>query len=151
MHSIYIILPCVLFTHTVAENDFYDVWEEIFGLAGEWRSVLSVLRIYPSVKSTIGTKYNNDPSACLEAGVLAWLRKDFDVKKYGLPSWQTLVKAVANPTGGKNTALAQKIAQNHPGTIFVKSINVLMTKFFVTYSLVSYFVSHVVEYVFSFI
>ena len=131
MHSMHCTAMLIVYSY-VAESDFYDVWEDIFGLAGEWRSVLSGLRIYPSVKSTIGTTYNNDPSACLEAGLLAWLRKDFDVKKYGLPSWRTLVKAVANPTGGKNTALAQKIAQNHPGTISVKNNNVLMTRFFVT-------------------
>ena len=37
------------------------------------------------------------------------------VKRFGNPTWRKLMKAVEDPVGGNNHALAQKIAREHPG------------------------------------
>jgi len=37
------------------------------------------------------------------------------VERFGKPTWRRLVKAVEDPAGGNNCALAQKIAAEHPG------------------------------------
>ena len=37
------------------------------------------------------------------------------VKKFGKPTWKSLVKAVEDNVGGNNPALAQTIAKKHPG------------------------------------
>ena len=37
------------------------------------------------------------------------------VKRFGNPTWRKLVKAVDDPVGGNNHALALKIAAEHPG------------------------------------
>ena len=44
-----------------------------------------------------------------------WLKKNYNVKKFGEPTWQMLVKAVGNRAGGGNNALAEKIATSHKG------------------------------------
>ena len=37
------------------------------------------------------------------------------VERFGKPTWRRLVKAVEDHVGGSNSALAQKIATEHPG------------------------------------
>ena len=37
------------------------------------------------------------------------------VEKFRKPTWERLVEAVKDDTGGNNPALAQKIAKDHPG------------------------------------
>ena len=44
-----------------------------------------------------------------------WLKKTYNVKRFGEPSWKLLVKAVSDQAGGNDRALAEKIAQNHQG------------------------------------
>ena len=38
-----------------------------------------------------------------------WLKKSYNVEKYGDPSWQTLREAVRNPVGADSPAGADKI------------------------------------------
>ena len=44
-----------------------------------------------------------------------WLKKNYNVEKFGPPTWKMLVEAVAAPNGGNNRSLAEKIATLHPG------------------------------------
>ena len=43
----------------------------------------------------------------------AWLKQQYNVAKYGPPTWRMLVRAVDSPAGGNNPALALAIAGNH--------------------------------------
>ena len=45
-----------------------------------------------------------------------WLRGNYDTEMHGPPTWKMLVEAVRAPTGGNNTALAKRIARDHPHT-----------------------------------
>ena len=42
--------------------------------------------------------------------ILNWLRGNYNTEMHGPPTWKMLVDAVRAPTGGNNTALAEKIA-----------------------------------------
>ena len=42
-----------------------------------------------------------------------WLRKNYNVKKFGEPTWRQLVKAVGHPDGGADMVLAMEIAKKH--------------------------------------
>ena len=44
-----------------------------------------------------------------------WLKKSYNTGRFGDPSWQLLARAVGDPAGGNNPALAEKIASNHEG------------------------------------
>ena len=45
--------------------------------------------------------------------VTDWLEKNYNVKKFGPPTWKSLVEAVGHRAGGANMALAEKIAKSH--------------------------------------
>ena len=42
-----------------------------------------------------------------------WLRKEYNVEKFGEPNWQWIVKTVANSADGSDPALALIIAKKH--------------------------------------
>ena len=58
-----------------------------------------------------------DPGQCLKEVLKRWLRKNYDHHKYGHPSWRFLVRAVGDPNGGNDCALAETIGKNHAGKL----------------------------------
>ena len=75
------------------------------------------LRMMPSEEDAIASKYQGNPSDCLRAVMTKWLQKGYNYQEHGSPTWRMLVKAVADPAGGDNVALAEKIARNHQGKV----------------------------------
>ena len=47
--------------------------------------------------------------------LIKWLKKSYNVGKYGPSTWRMLVKAVDSPAGGNNRALPETIAEKLPG------------------------------------
>ena len=97
------------------EDDAYDVYREVVSLAGSWSNMCLALRLRPSDRSKIAAAHTGNPDECLEAVVVKWLQKSYNYQKCGCPSWRMLVKAVDDPAGGNNSALAETIAKKHPG------------------------------------
>ena len=62
-----------------------------------------------------GTVVQNqlDLTKALTEVLLTWLRRQYNVEKYGHPTWQRLREAVDSPSGGDNPALAEKIAKKY--------------------------------------
>ena len=71
------------------------------------------LRMKPDILDTIQAENPGNPTACLIATLKEWLNRNYNVKRFGEPTWQRLVEAVSHPAGGANVALATKIAENH--------------------------------------
>ena len=94
-------------------DDLFDVKKELILVAARWRDVGIALRLKPNTLDNIETKYNSDPHRCLELMVTEWLRRNYNVRKFGEPTWQKLVEAVNSPAGGANSALASDIAERH--------------------------------------
>ena len=107
---------CVLHTPT-GEDDVYEVYEEVHTIAGNWRQIAVGLRLPLRMKSVFAEMHSNNPKDCLLAVLEEWLKGNHNVEKYGHPSWRALVKAVADPTGGANPALAHSIAAKHSGIL----------------------------------
>ena len=82
-------------------------------MANEWRNIGLALRLNPDTLRTISTK--DKSKDCLLDVLTQWLKKTYTVKRFGEPSWKLLVKAVSEPAGGNDHALAEKIAQKHQG------------------------------------
>ena len=74
------------------------------------------LGLLPSDLSAIETTHPRNPHRCLQTVVIKWLQKSYNYQRYSCPSWRMLVKSVADPAGGNDSALAEAIAKNHPGT-----------------------------------
>ena len=96
---------------STAENDLFDILEEVGGLAASWRNMCLALRVPDA--DTIGNKWRDDPKDCLREILKQWLKKCYDTQKHGPPTWRKLVEAVANDYGGDNPALAETIALKH--------------------------------------
>jgi len=45
-----------------------------------------------------------------------WLQKNYDVKRFGEPTWAKLVEAVSHSAGGGKPSLGMEIARRHKGT-----------------------------------
>jgi len=86
---------------------------ELTPVAARWKDVGSALRLKYDMLSNIEAKYSNDPCQCLDLMVYEWLNRNYNVGKFGEPTWQKLVEAVSNPAGGANTAVARDIAGKH--------------------------------------
>ena len=80
------------------------------------------LGLLPSDQSTIKATHPGNPYDCLQAVVVKWLQKGYDYQRYGPPTWRMLVDAVGDPLGGNNNALAEAIADKHPG-MYIQSHN----------------------------
>ena len=99
---------------SAVQDDFYDVLEEVIDLEGKWTDILAGFKLPYRHQATIKTD-STDSRSCLKTVLIMWLSKSYNVEKHGPPSWRTLVKAVADPIGGADTARALKIAEKHPG------------------------------------
>ena len=94
-------------------HDHHDVLQELTSVAAKWKSIGSALRLKPDDLEKIDEQHSGVPTACLISIVTEWLKRNYNVKKFGEPTWQWLVEAVDDPAGGANTALAREIAKRH--------------------------------------
>ena len=97
-------------------NDLCGVESELSPVATKWKSIGAALQLKSDVLKNIDARCSGDPYACLSEMVTEWLKRNYNVEKYGEPTWQRLVEAVVHPAGGANSALARDMAWRHkPG------------------------------------
>ena len=94
-------------------DDLFDVTKELTPVSAKWRSIGLALRLKPNTLDGIQAKNSGDPSTCLTSMLTEWLKKNYNVKRFGEPTWQRLVEAVGDPAGGENMALATDLASRH--------------------------------------
>jgi hypothetical protein len=51
---------------------------------------------------------NRDSKACLRKALFEWIKQNYSTKKYGLPSWKTLLEPVAEVDKHLFKKLAEK-------------------------------------------
>ena len=105
---------CYAFTLHSDIDDLVDVKRELIFIADKWKDIGLALRLKPATINTIeGNRINLKDRL---SDVLAeWLNKAYNVQRFGQPSWQLLVRAVRDPAGGDNQALADTIAAKYGG------------------------------------
>ena len=84
---------------------------ELISCAANWRSIGIALQLKTGSLASIEAGNSSNP--CLALMVTEWLKRNYNVGKFGEPTWQMLVKAVGHPAGGANVVLAMKIARRH--------------------------------------
>ena len=109
--------------HTGEENAL-DVKKAIIMLAAKSRPVGAALGLLPSELDKISKNCPHDCDGELFQVIVTWLKRSYDTSRHGHPSWRKLVEAVASNAGGKNPALARKIAAVHRG----KVISILLSQ-----------------------
>ena len=86
---------------------------ELIPVTAKWLSIGIALRLRTSLLEAIRAGNFGEPSACLNSIVVEWLKRNYNVERFGEPTWQWLVEIVSDPTGGANMALARDIARRH--------------------------------------
>ena len=94
-------------------DDLFDVMSELIEVVAHWKSIGIALRLKPAVLDSIQANNSSDPTTCLTLMVTEWLRRNYNVEKFGEPTWQRLVEAVGHPAGGADMALAMNIATKY--------------------------------------
>ena len=83
-------------------------------MASRWKDVGLALRLDPDTLDTIEADCKH-VTGCLREALTLWLKKAYNTKRFGPPSWKLLVAAVAHPAGGNHRALAEEIADKYKG------------------------------------
>ena len=84
-------------------------------VASSWKAIGRGLRIDPGRLNTIQDSYPGKPKECLSEVLTCWLNRNYNVDRFGEPTWQAVVEVVAHPAAGDNYALALTIVEQHSG------------------------------------
>ena len=99
-----------LLSITTGEDDLTDTIRELSDVAASWRNIGTQLGIrHNRLEAIQGDK----PLDCLRQMLATWLQKNYNVKRFGEPTWVKLVEAVCHSAGGGNPSLAIEIAKKH--------------------------------------
>ena len=96
------------------EDDLIDTIKALTGVAANWRDIGIFLRIRPSQLETIQVQ-GYTPMESMREMLITWLQRNYNVERFGEPTWKKLVEAVSHSAGGGNSSLAMKIASEHQG------------------------------------
>ena len=88
---------------------------EVTLVAVRWKAIGRGLRIDSGRLDVIQEDNPRDSNKCLSEMLTCWLKRSYDVERFGVPTWRAVVKVVAQPAGGDNYALALRIARKHQG------------------------------------
>ena len=102
-----------LIFHSDLGDEHVDVRRELIPVAAKWRNIGSCLGLKPDTLDSIDKRNSGNPTACLMSVVTEWLKRNYNMEKFGEPTWQQLVRAVADPAGGANKGVAKDMATKH--------------------------------------
>ena len=98
-------------------SNLQQVRSEIHTIASTWKDLGLALGVHNDELDNIDAN-NRNVQSCLREVLTTWLKKAYTTtpyESYKAPSWEWLMMAVADPIGGNNPALAEKIAHNQNG------------------------------------
>ena len=84
-------------------------------MSARWKHIGLALRLDLTHLNEIQNS-NSDLQDCLTEMLDLWLKKEYNTKRFGEPTWRLLVIAVGHPAGGNDHVLAEKIAGKYGGT-----------------------------------
>ena len=86
-------------------------------LAANYYDLGQALKIRAGELKIIKNNHQGDMKTALQEVIIQWLKQNYNVPKFGEPTWRMLVKAVAQRSGGGDGALARKIAKKHQAVV----------------------------------
>ena len=99
------------------DDDLPDTIKELTDVIAYWRNIGIHLGIRDSQLEVIQLQGHN-PLDCMRQMLSTWLRRSYNVERFGEPTWMKLVEAVSHSAGGGNPHLAMKIAKRHGGITY---------------------------------
>ena len=99
----------------IGEDNLLDVLEEMIPVVNNWKAIGRGLRIDSGYLEMIQKDNPGNSKECLSELLTCWLKRNYNVARFGEPTWQAVVEVLARPAAGDNCALALSIARQHPG------------------------------------
>ena len=84
---------------------------ECSSLAAKWEQLSGYLGLSKGTIESIKGNHPCDNSGSWNEALNQWIRKNYNTEKFGVPSWRTLLKAVAVV----DKLLFEELANNHQG------------------------------------
>ena len=94
------------------ENDLPAVHRAVSSVSDKFVTLATQLGLPPCTVCRV-EKECTTINECLRQILLEWLRRNYETKRHGLPSWRLLCAAVASEAGGCDKRLASEIADKH--------------------------------------
>lgn len=110
IHFFYYYKPLV----NTGEADLCDVCRELVSIKAKYYQLGVKLGLPPQELDAIRKEDPQDVDQVFTKAILRWLRQEYNITRFGIPTWRGLVEAVGSPAGGNNHALAMDIALKHP-------------------------------------
>ena len=96
------------YTHFTDEDDFSDIQRELQGLESIYYSLGRNLHLTSDKLDVIRKDNPNDCVTAFSQVIDEWLRMNYNVPRFGRPSWQLLVKCVDAIDQDRAEAIANK-------------------------------------------
>ena len=98
----------------IGVNHLRDVVREVTSRRSSYYALGRGLGLPVDILESIQRQYEStDLGQALDKVLLAWLRQQYNTAVLGKPTWQMLVRAVADQGGLNDPALAGEIASRH--------------------------------------
>ena len=94
-------------------DDLIDAKRKLLPVADRWKHIGLALRLDPSELKRIERENRDNLEDCLTEVLTLWLKGNYNMERFGEPSWVLLARAVADSAGGNNSALAEEIIKSH--------------------------------------
>ena len=102
-----------VFFFLAEDNDWNIIIAECDSLSSKWRKLSTYLGLSRTLIDSIRENHPNDIDDCLSDALGQWIAQNYDTKKFGMPSWQTLLKAIALI----DMQIFRKLASEHEGEL----------------------------------
>lgn len=107
-----------LYAHDLSLSE-KDNWNEIIkecsSLAAKWEQLSGYLGLSIETIDTIKRNIPTDAAGCWNEALKQWILQNYRTTKFGLPSWRSLLEAVARV----DKLLFKKLAEKHRGMLYV--------------------------------
>ena len=104
------------FSSHLDEDDQAEVEEALQCLHSRWREVGIQLHIRNYDVENVYAQHM-EPARAMGTIVALFLRRNYNVAKFGPPTWKAIVEAVEKPSGGANVAQAERINNEYAGRL----------------------------------
>lgn len=93
-------------------EDWNWVFRECKKLSAHWHDIGAHLGLHPDDLERIKRDNRDNSKDCLKKALYEWIKQNYSITKYGLPSWKTLLEAVAEV----DQRLFKKLAEKYKAT-----------------------------------
>ena len=92
------------------EDDWNIVFVECGSLAAKWEQLSACLGLAKADIDRIRESHPRDIAGCWSEALSQWIKQNYSTQRFGLPSWRSLLKAVATV----DRHLCKELAAKHP-------------------------------------